>query len=361
MWLSLSGVAIHAWWAWKWDGCQVVIREDPPRRTPESCDVVVCMHNEASNVETFVARLNPALAVAHDAGMKISVVAVNHGSTDNTGDALARAVGKDSRWQVVNMERRHQSKKEALHAGIQASQGQVILVTDADCVPANEDWINQMTSGATVMWDVQLGLSLPLEPKSVLMRLQRLEARRLAQRAAGAVLGGRPYLGFGRNMAMTRAIWNRVGGFRSHLHLPSGDDDVWLQSAVNQGARVHINVHPKAQTISTWPATWAAWRKQKTRHFTASKAYPFALKLRLAIPHLAWLLIAVGVVHNTSGTSVALASLALMIRTLTFGMFLNRAGQPWHDAWEILLEPLVSVFRFWAWLKGQTSEPIPWK
>ena len=93
------------------------------------------MHNEASNVETFVARLNPALAVAHDAGVKINVVAVNHGSTDNTGDALDQAVAKDSRWRVVNMERRQQSKKEALHTGIQASRGQVILVTDADCVP----------------------------------------------------------------------------------------------------------------------------------------------------------------------------------------------------------------------------------
>jgi predicted phage tail protein len=49
------------------------------------------------------------------------------------------------------------------------------------------------------------------------------------------------------------------------------------------------------------------------------------------------------------------------VRTLTFGMFLHRAGQPRREAWELVLEPLVSAFRTWAWWKGQTSESTSWK
>ena len=56
-----------------------------------------------------------------------------------------------------------------------------------------------------------------------------------------------------------------------------------------------------------------------------------------------------------------LAGCALLARTLTFGKFLHRAGLPRREAWELLMEPVVSVFRVWAWCKGSTSESTSWK
>ena len=123
--------------------------------------------------------------------------------------------------------------------------------------------------------------------------------------------------------------------------------------------RVQASINdPKAQTISAWPLHG---QQPKAKNTSFYRQQGLSLRPKLgSIPHLAWLLIAMGL-SQYFGDIRRLASLALMIGTLTFGMFLNRAGQPWHNAWEILLEPLVSAFRFWAWLKGQTSEPIPWK
>lgn len=297
--------------------------------------------------------------------MVVTVVAVNHGSTDDTQRELEHVAGLDARWHVVSVPRTQASKKEALNAAMDAATGDVRVMTDADCVPSDVSWLSNMARGANAMWDVCVGISLPVEPShgrlGWLARCQRLEARRLAQRATGAVDAGRPYLAFGRNMAVTSRMWARVGGFDGHTHVPSGDDDLWLQEATRRGARVSVHPVREAQTASEWPASWGAWRRQKTRHFTASPSYPWQVKARLLVPGLGWTLLAAGVVHNPSGTSVALAGFALLSRALTFGMFLHRAGLPGRDAWELLLEPVVSAFRVWAWWKGSTSESTPWK
>ena len=365
MWLSLLGSGIQWWWAFRFERLpQQATRSGTESDQAEFCSVVVCLHNEGDRVEGFANGLRGALNAAQLNQIEVEVVAVNHGSTDHTLSELMSVAREDSRWNVLSVERSSPGKKAALEAGIHRAQGEVILLLDADCQPVDPRWISSMTSGASKHWDVNVGLSLPNamnNPPPLLSRLQRLEARRLAQRAVGAIMGGSPYLAFGRNLAFTREIWNRVGGFQPHRHLMSGDDDLWLQQAVRVGATVAATSLPRAQTSSTWPSTWRTWLKQKARHFSASPAYPLALKLRLAMPMMGWLCLGSGVVHNPSGTSLLLAALAILIRALTFGVFLNSVGQPWRETWELALEPLVSVFRGVAWWKNSISESTTWK
>mgnify|MGYP002621326570 CR=1 FL=1 len=324
---------------------------------------MVCCHNEAARLPDIASGLRPALEVASQGRDVVEEVAVNHGSSDRTGMVLDALTEEDERWRVVHLVRTMESKKEALAAGIAASEGEVLVLLDADCVPLSTSWLLDMTRGAGPAWDVGVGISLPQgsESTTFLARMQRLEARRLAQRAVGAVDAGQPYLAFGRNMAFTRDMWDRVGGFGTHLDVPSGDDDLWLQEALKCGARVVSKTDRSSQTASEWPATWRLWRRQKTRHFTASPSYPVHVKVRLLLPGLGWGLLVAGVVHNPSGTSVGLAGCALLARTLTFGKFLHRAGLPRREAWEFLMEPVVSAFRVWAWCTGSTPESTSWK
>ena len=331
-----------------------------------SCSVVVCCHNESKHIERLHAEVSKAVSRALERGHQIEVLAVNHGSTDDTLQRLQHVAKDDPTWRVVDLERTRSSKKEALAFGVDQSQGQVLLLTDADCTPVSEDWVLHMVQGAAEGWDVHVGLSFPSPTSSEthsrwLRRLQRLEARRVAQRTVGAIDVGKPYMAFGRNLAFTREIWEQVGGFDNHRHLPSGDDDLWMQEAFANGATVHVSTHKESQTTSTWPDSWQAWRRQKTRHFTASTLYPWQVRITLITPGLGWFLLLTGVVHNPSVTSVTSLSLALMVRSLTFGLFLRRSDQTAKDAWELLLEPATSVFRVWSWGRGQISDSTPWK
>lgn len=365
--LSLLGAGIQCLWAWHRDAWA---RNGRPTKNASSrttsCSVVVCCHNESKHIERLHAEISKAISRAWELGHQVDVLAVNHGSTDNTLQQLHHVAKDDPAWQIVDLERTLPSKKEALAFGIDQSQGHVLLLTDADCIPVSEDWVLHMIQGAAEAWDVHVGLSLPSPPPSGdqspwLRRFQRLEARRIAQRTVGAIDAGKPYMAFGRNLAFTREMWEQVGGFGNHRHVPSGDDDLWLQQAFAAGAKVHVSTHKESQTTSTWPDSWRAWRRQKTRHFTASALYPWSVRITLITPGLGWLLLLAGVVHNPSVTSAACLSLALMVRSLTFGLFLRRSDQPAKDAWELLLEPATSVFRVWSWGRGQISDSTPWK
>lgn len=364
--LSLASAAVHVGWALQWDAARAVPNVRSGEDVPHACSVVVCCRNEAHQLEAFRRGLAPALARWEREGRTVEVVAVDDGSTDGTFEHLQAIAATDARWRPVRLAASRPGKKDALTLGMARAAHPVRVLLDADCRPAHEAWLLHMTRGAERAWDVNVGIGWP-EPrtgpsgKPLLNALQRLEAERLAQRAVGAVRGGRPYLAFGRNLAVTQQAWAQTTGMENHAHLPSGDDDLWLQEAHLGGARVRDCVHPEAHTVSRWPETWTAWRVQKTRHFTASPAYPWRTKVWLALPILAWWGLVAGVVHNPGGTSLGCMALAVAIRTLTFGQFLRQTGQPGRGAWRLLLEPLVSAFRGWAWCQGQTSDPKPWK
>ena len=89
MMLSVSGLALHAWWALRWDGLGAHnLSSRTAELLPDSCSVVVCCHNEAPRIAGFHRALQPALNQAATCGVKMNVVAVNHGSTDGTAEAL---------------------------------------------------------------------------------------------------------------------------------------------------------------------------------------------------------------------------------------------------------------------------------
>ncbi len=361
---SLVGTGIQLWWSWRWDAAHP--QESEPFSSPSgTVTVLTCMRNESSRVRPFAERLMPAVFEAEQAGIAVDVVAVDDGSTDDTWSLLGEVCEEHQCWRRVQVTHSRPGKRDALEAGMKASQGTTILATDADCMPLHPSWIMRMTAGSSTRWDVHVGLSLPAHQESMqsswLFALQKFEAERLAQRAVGAVEAGAPYLAFGRNMAWTKDIWTQTQGMRRAPPSPSGDDDLWLQQACRAGARVQACLDPQGQTASEWPSTWKDWRTQKTRHFSASPHYPWTTLIRLGLPGLAWILLVASVVHNPSVTSIAGLTLSIVIRTLTFGAFLHRAGRPALDAWRMLLEPLVALFRTWSWWKGATSESTPWK
>src|SRR3546814_11499185 len=62
-------------------------------------------------------------------------------------------------------------------------------------------------------------------------------------------LKGNAYMGVGRNLGYTKSLFFRGKGFATHMHTPSGDDDLF----VNQNATPHntaICIEPEAQVWS---------------------------------------------------------------------------------------------------------------
>src|SRR5688572_18275444 len=101
--------------------------------------VVVCARDEAGNL----AKNLPGLLV-QDYPTTHEVIVVNHNSQDETRYLLEELKKTFKQLQVVNLEQEAKGipgKKYPLSIGIKEAKHEIILLTDADCVPATEHWL----------------------------------------------------------------------------------------------------------------------------------------------------------------------------------------------------------------------------
>jgi biofilm PGA synthesis N-glycosyltransferase PgaC len=102
--------------------------------------------------------------------------------------------------------------------------------------------------------------------------LIRFETLKTGINYLSAALHGDAYMGVGRNLAYTKTLFFRSKGFASHMHVLSGDDDLF----VNQNAtptNVKIEIDNNAFTYSPAKTTFSGWYRQKKRHMGVGKLY----------------------------------------------------------------------------------------
>ncbi len=243
---------------------------DPPSNKvsqKSKVDVLIAARNEVKNLSQFLP------AVLKQDYPKLQVIVVNDDSSDGTHELLQQISEAHPRLQVVSaFAKTTPGKKSALAKAIATSKSDWILATDADCEPASSNWAKHMLEVAHVDTEIVLGYSPYRKQDGWLNRWIRFEALYTAAQYLSAALVGRPYMGVGRNMLYSKALFKRVGGFTSHAHLAGGDDDL----LVNQGAtsnNTRICVDAEAWVYSQPHNTWGNYLRQKTRHLSVSTSY----------------------------------------------------------------------------------------
>ena len=72
-----------------------------------------------------------------------------------------------------------------------------------------------------------------LKKNGLLNKLIRFDTFNIAQQYLSFALNGLAYMGVGRNLAYKKSIFFDNKGFASHIHIPSGDDDLFIQEVAN--------------------------------------------------------------------------------------------------------------------------------
>lgn len=244
-----------------------------PGKVPESqghpISVIVCGRNEEKN---FLKNLPFILEQNYE---NYEVVVVNDCSNDNSDSVLREFSGQYPQLKVVTInehERFKTGKKFAVTMGIKAAQNEHLLFTDADCRPSSKDWIYKMQRNFSGSTEIVLGYS-PYEKLGGFVNLLiRFETFFTALNYLSFALVQKPYMGVGRNMAYTKSLFFKGKGFASHMHIPSGDDDLF----VNQNAtpkNTVIEIDTDAHVWSEPKKTFGQYIKQKRRHLGAGKIY----------------------------------------------------------------------------------------
>ncbi|HEX7903645.1 MAG TPA: glycosyltransferase [Chitinophagaceae bacterium] len=232
--------------------------------------VIVCARDEDENL----ARNLPGVLVQVYPSSSETVV-VNDNSLDDTKYILQELKKTFKSLNIVELthEAKHISgKKYPLSIGIREAKHEVLLLTDADCVPSSEHWIQKMQDGYDEDIEIVLGYGAYHKRPGLLNKLIRFETFHTAIQYMSYALAGIPYMGVGRNLSYKKDIFLRNKGFSSINHIPSGDDDLFINK-VATAKNTTVIIDPDAITRSIPKTTWGGWLKQKSRHYTTAKFY----------------------------------------------------------------------------------------
>ncbi len=231
--------------------------------------VVICARNEEENLAQFLPN------VLEQDYPDFEVVVVNDCSSDDSEWLLKTLAERYQHLNIVNIKehpRYKHGKKFAVTIGIKAAKNDCMVFTDADCKPASNQWLQHIGNSFKPGIEIVLGYSPYLKVKGFLNKNIRFETFHTAMSYLSYALKRRSYMGVGRNMAYTKTLFFKGKGFASHMHIPSGDDDLF----VNQNAtefNTAICIHPEAQVWSAPKLSLKDYYFQKIRHHGASKAY----------------------------------------------------------------------------------------
>ncbi|MEK0422830.1 MAG: hypothetical protein RLZ95_740 [Bacteroidota bacterium] len=232
--------------------------------------VVICARDEAENLANFLPGvLVQQYSTTHE------VVLVNDNSEDESKYLLEEFRKSFKNLNIVTLSQDAKminGKKFPLSMGIKSSKYETLLLTDADCVPASENWMQLMQDGYGDDIEIVLGYGAYKKKPGILNKLIRFETFQTALQYFSYALAGIPYMGVGRNLSYKKDVFFRNKGFSSINQMPSGDDDLFINQVANK-KNTAIVIDKEAHTISEPKTRFNDWMNQKYRHYTTSKYY----------------------------------------------------------------------------------------
>ncbi len=290
--------------------------------------VVICARNEERNLTQYL-----TLVLEQDYP-EFEVVVVNDCSYDLTGDVLEEFAKKHKRLKIVTIkedEYYQHGKKVAVMMGIKGSKYDLLVMTDADCRPASNQWLRSKAQHFTDKTEIVLGYGPYERGKGWLNKLIRFDTFFIGMQYLSYSLAGVTYMGVGRNLSYRKELFYRNKGFASHYHIPSGDDDLFVNEVAARG-NTRIEIGTESFCYSRTKRTLREWWFQKRRHLETGKRYRAGHKLSLGLYVASqWLFfgcfIAALVLNFQPYVVLGAFLLRFSVQMITFNFTMKRLGE----------------------------------
>ncbi len=302
--------------------------------------VIVCSRDEAGNlVKNLPGVLIQQYRTTHE------VIVVNDNSFDESKYILEEYQRTYKQLHLVELTQEARfipGKKYPLSIGIKTAKHEIVLLTDADCVPASEFWLEKMQEGFSNGTEIVLGYGALHKKKGFFNKLVRWETLHTALQYLSYSIAGLTYMGVGRNLSYKKSVFFRHKGFSSHNHVPGGDDDLFINKAATKN-NTSIVIDKDAFTLSEPPKSWKQWIKQKNRHYTTSKYYKAIHKFLLGLYAFSHFLFYPLFVASLIFYSWQQALIVFGIRFIIQGIILFKVTDklnekdlfPWYLVWDL--------------------------
>ncbi len=316
--------------------------------------VIICARDEAENLTKNL----PGILVQNYKSTH-EVIVVNDNSTDESKYLLDEFKKMFKHLNPVPLTQEAKmipGKKFPLSVGIKSAKHEIVLLTDADCVPASEHWIKKMQDGYQDGVEIVLGYGAYHKTPGVLNKLIRFETFHTALQYMSYALAGYPYMGVGRNLSYKKNLFFTNKGFSSINHIPGGDDDLFINKVANK-YNTNIVVDAEAHTLSEPKKTWDEWWNQKFRHYTTARFYNSKIKFFLSLYTISHVfLYPLFIICLFFNWWLTLSIFAL--RAIIQGVIYNKTMKKLNEA---DLFPFFMLFDIWMFIYYFLFAPALWK
>lgn len=286
--------------------------------------IVICCKNEYNNLSKIL----PLLFTQSYPSFEI--VIADDASADDS-ESLIQKMWIDYPHIPINYIRVNKTlpgKKEVLEAGVRAAKHAWIIVTDADCSPASNEWISLMMRAVKDETEIVLGYAPFFSIKNNFINtIARFENFMTGCFYLSFALSKQPYMGVGRNMLFKKTIYLKNIEKIKAIPTLSGDDDLLIRFAAN-AQNTSICMHPNSFLFSSAKNTLHDFLQQKTRHIQTGFHYRASHLLALTGFPLSLLILYlsyVGILFKP-GNEMIFATIVLLVYLLMTGYLKRKSA-----------------------------------
>jgi len=323
--------------------------------------LIVCAKNEAENLKQNI----PLWLEQNHPNFEL--ILINDSSHDNTLEVMEAFAENDSRIKISNVKNNEAfwaSKKYALTLGIKKATHTQLIFTDADCSPSSQSWLREMSQYFSEEKQLLLGYGGYKKDSGILNALIRFETVMTAIQYFSYAKSKMPYMGVGRNIGYTSQLFYKHNGFISHIKVPSGDDDLFVNEVATSKNTV-IVTDPETFTYSQPKKTWKTWRIQKRRHVSTAKYYKKSHQTLLGLFYFSKLFFIALVIANmfTPFWKIALTivGLKVLFQMLVIGFGAAKLKEKSLIPFIILLDLLLLISQLSIFISNSVAKPTKWK
>ena len=313
----------------------------PDRKLPDvPVSVVICAKNEYHHLKKNLP------VILNQDYPNFEVVVVNDASDDETIFLLEDLDKEFEHLKVVTIEKDlnfFKGKKFPLALGIKSTKHEHLLLTDADCLPASDQWITEMAKGFSNEREVVLGYGPYWSSEGFLNKMIRYETAFTAIQYFALTLWGKPYMGVGRNLAYKKDLFMKEKGFISHYKVSSGDDDLFINKVAKK-SNTSIVLSPQSFAFSAAKSRFKDWWRQKRRHLSTSKYYKAIHKIILGGYSMSYIILWITFILLLALQKfILVVAILFLIRLLSQIIVLKLAYTKLEEKKLLLISPLIEL------------------
>ena len=245
----------------------------------EPVSIVICARNEYD----YLAELVPVLLSQDYPDYEI--VIVNDCSDDETEEYLKEFTRHETIVKPVQLKQHlnfFNGKKFPLSMGIKSAKNDIIVLTDCNCMPTNDQWLRSVVNQYKNNTEIVIGYSPYVQKKSFLNRIIRFDALQQGLLYLSSAMSGQPYMGIGKNLSYRKELFFRNNGFISHYTTSVGDDDLFINKvATKKNTEVLIDAENAIYTTPT--NSFRFWTHQKSSRYSTVSKYNLKTRAMLSL------------------------------------------------------------------------------